>query len=212
MVEPSARMDSVGSSGQIAWQFVSRKAERESMGGYIERISGEIADILLREGIDYVQTKAVFKAARTKAGLRASKEKRTAPDRLTLEEQFRFIDTAYASEGQVGLMVQTLLETGTRVSEFVALRTEDVSLGERVIVVENGKGGTWREVPIRAELEGNWIACCPCTSESGDPDRCLSAVRGAQGAHVSIPVSGFDRWSSRSRGRPGSGNAYTPTC
>ena len=39
------------------------------MGGYIERISGEIADILLREGIDYTQTKAVFKAARAKAGL-----------------------------------------------------------------------------------------------------------------------------------------------
>ena len=38
------------------------------MGGYIERISGEIADILLREGVDYTQTKAVFKAAREKAG------------------------------------------------------------------------------------------------------------------------------------------------
>ena len=41
------------------------------MGGYIERISGEIADIILREGIDYVQTKAVFRAAREKAGLQA---------------------------------------------------------------------------------------------------------------------------------------------
>ncbi len=30
------------------------------MGGYIERISGEIADIILREGIDYTQTKAVI--------------------------------------------------------------------------------------------------------------------------------------------------------
>ena len=28
------------------------------MGGYIERISAEIADIILREGIDYTQTKA----------------------------------------------------------------------------------------------------------------------------------------------------------
>ena len=122
------------------------------MSGYIERISGEIADILLREGIDYVQTKAVFKAARAKAGLRAPKDKRTAPDRLTLEEQLRFIDTAYARDGQVGLMVQTLLETGARVSEFVALRVENVSLGERTIVIENGKGGKRREVPIRAEL------------------------------------------------------------
>ena len=122
------------------------------MGGYIERVSGEIADILLREGIDYVQTKAVFKAARAKAGLKAPKERRTAPARLTIEEQLRFIDAAYARDGPVGLMVQTLLETGTRVSEFIALRVEDVSLGERMIVIENGKGGKRREVPIRTEL------------------------------------------------------------
>ena len=64
------------------------------MGGYIERISAEIADIILREGIDYTQTKAVFKAAREKAGLHAPREKRTAPSRLTLEEQLGFIDAA----------------------------------------------------------------------------------------------------------------------
>ena len=49
-------------------------------------------------------------------------------------------------------MVQTLLETGTRVSEFVALRVEDLSLSERMITIENGKGGKRREIPIRAEL------------------------------------------------------------
>ena len=49
-------------------------------------------------------------------------------------------------------MVQTLLETGTRVSEFVALRVEDVGLGERTITVESGKGAKRREIPIRAEL------------------------------------------------------------
>ena len=122
------------------------------MGGYIERISGEIADILLREGIEYVQTKAVFRAAREKAGLKAPKERRTAPSRLMLEEQLRFIDAAYARDGQSGLMIQALLETGTRVSEFVALRVEDVSLAERVIIIESGKGGKRREVPIRTDL------------------------------------------------------------
>ena len=116
------------------------------------RVADEIADILLREGIDYVQSKAVFRAARIKAGLHAPKETRTAPARLTLEEQLRFIDAAYARNGRTGLMVQTLLETGARVSEFVALRVEDVSLGERTIAVESGKGGKRREIPFRAEL------------------------------------------------------------
>jgi integrase/recombinase XerD len=122
------------------------------MTGYIDRLSDEIADILIREGIDYVQTKAVFKAARAKARLSAPKEKRSAPARLTIEESLRFIDAAYASGGQTGLMTQTLLETGTRVSEFVALRVENVSITERVVVIESGKGGKRREIPIRAEL------------------------------------------------------------
>ena len=122
------------------------------MDGYITRVADEIADILVREGIDYGQSKAVFKAARSNAGLRAPKERRAAPARLTLEEQLRFIDAAYARSGQTGLMVQTLLETGTRVSEFVALRVEDVGLGERTITVESGKGAKRREIPIRAEL------------------------------------------------------------
>ena len=122
------------------------------MDGYITRVADEISDILIREGIDYVQSKAVFTAARSKAGLRAPKERRAAPARLTLEEQLRFIDAVYARSGQTGLMVQTLLETGTRVSEFVALRVEDVGLGERTIAVESGKGAKRREISIRAEL------------------------------------------------------------
>ena len=122
------------------------------MSGYIEHVSDVIADLLVREGLDYTQTKAVFKAARQKAGLQAPKEKRGTPARLTLEEELRFIDQAYAQGGLTGLMMQTLLETGTRVSEFTALRVEDVSLRERIIVIESGKGGKRREVPIRPEL------------------------------------------------------------
>ena len=122
------------------------------MPGYIERAANQIADILMREGLDYTQTKAVFKQARAKAGLHAPKESRGSPARLTLEEELCFIDQAYAQGGQVGLMMQVLLETGARVSEFVALRVEDVSLAERAIVIEDGKGGKRREVPMRPEL------------------------------------------------------------
>lgn len=49
-------------------------------------------------------------------------------------------------------MMRTLLETDARVSAFVALQVEDVSLAERVITIEDGKGGKRREVPIRPEL------------------------------------------------------------
>jgi integrase/recombinase XerD len=38
-------------------------------------------------------------------------------DRLTVEEELRFLDQAYARDGRTGLMLQTLLETGARTSE-----------------------------------------------------------------------------------------------
>ena len=106
----------------------------------IERAASAIAAILVREGVDYPQSKAVFKVARQRAGLRAPPERRGSINRLTIEEELRFIDQAYAQGGRTGLLLQTLLETGARVSEFVQFRVEDVSLAERIIVIPRGKG------------------------------------------------------------------------
>ena len=118
----------------------------------IPRAAKAIAAILVREGIDYAQSKAVFRAARQRAGLHAPPERRGGVDRLTVEEELRFLDQAYAQGGRIGLMLQTLLETGARASELVQLRIEDVSLAERVITIRHGKGDKRREVPIRREL------------------------------------------------------------
>ena len=111
-----------------------------------------VAAVLVREGIDYAQSKAVFKAARARAGLHAAPERRDGVDRLTVEEELRFLDQAYAQDGRIGLMLQTLLETGARASELVQLRVEDVSLAERVVTIRQGRGGKCREVPIRRDL------------------------------------------------------------
>lgn len=118
----------------------------------LTRAAGAIAAILVREGLDYAQSKTVFKAARQKAGLRAPPTPRGGVDRLTVEEELRFLDRAYAQDGRTGVMLQTLLETGMRASELVQLRIEDVSLAERVVIIRYGKGGKQREVPIRREL------------------------------------------------------------
>jgi hypothetical protein len=40
----------------------------------------------------------------------------------------------------------------------VALRVEDVSLAERALVIEDGKGGKRREVLMRP----NWLVFWPC--------------------------------------------------
>ena len=106
----------------------------------VKRAAAAVAAILVREGVDYAQSKAVFKAARERAGLRASPEHRGGVDRLTVEEELRFLDQAYAQDGRTGLMLQTLLETGARASELVQLRVEDVSLIERVVTDPPGQG------------------------------------------------------------------------
>jgi integrase/recombinase XerD len=118
----------------------------------IPRAAKAIAAVLVREGIDYAQSKAVFRAARQRAGLHAPPERRGGVDRLTVEEELRFLDQAYTQGGRTGLMLQTLLETGARASELVQLKVEDVSLAERVITIRHGKGDKRREVPIRREL------------------------------------------------------------
>lgn len=118
----------------------------------VKRAAAAIAAILVREGVDYAQSKAVFKAARERAGLRAPPERRGGVDRLTVEEELRFLDQAYAQDGRTGLMLQTLLETGARASELVQLRIEDVSLAGRVVTIRHGKGDKQREVPIRRDL------------------------------------------------------------
>lgn len=118
----------------------------------IARAAAAIAAILVREGIDYAQSKTVIKRARSQAGLHPLPERRGSIDRLTIEEELKFIDAAYAQGGRTGLLLQTLLETGARVSEFVRLRVEDTSFAERIIVVQRGKGGKRREIPIRREL------------------------------------------------------------
>ena len=119
--------------------------------GPVKHAVPAVVAILVREGADYAQSKAVFKAARERAGLRAPPERRGV-DRLTVEEELRFLDRAYAQGGRTGLMLQTLLETGARESELVQLRVEDVSLAERVITVQHGKSDKRREVPIRRDL------------------------------------------------------------
>src|SRR4051812_18808831 len=143
---------SLARRGGFGHEFALRTSLSKLVMSSIERAVTAVTPLLVREGLDYLQSKAGFKAARQRARLQPPPDRRAAIDRLTIEEELRFIDQAYVRDGRTGLLLQTLLETGARVSEFVQIRTEDVSLAERVIVIRRGKGGKRREVPIRREL------------------------------------------------------------
>ena len=106
----------------------------------VKRAAAAIAAILVREGVNYAQSKASSKPPGSAPGCGQPRYIAAGVDRLTVEEELRFLDRAYAQDGRTGLMLQTLLETGARASELVLLRVEDVSLVERVITIRQGKG------------------------------------------------------------------------
>ena len=70
---PPARTFTVAPPWPCCKRFALQRRPGKLHGQYIERIAGAIAALLAREGLDYLQTKAVFKAARQKAGLTAPK-------------------------------------------------------------------------------------------------------------------------------------------
>ena len=110
-----------------------------------------VAKILRDGNYTYDQSKDLFKAARQRVGLQVSKQKKGSVDRLTKDEFEAFLNTAYARSGAQGLLIRTLLETGSRVSAFSRMRVEDISFSELEIRITD-KGDKTRDVPILRSL------------------------------------------------------------
>ncbi len=110
-----------------------------------------VAKILRDGNYTYDQSKDLFKAARQRVGLQVSKQKKGSVDRLTKDEFEAFLNTAYARSGAQGLLIRTLLETGSRVSAFCRMRVEDLSFSELEIRITD-KGDKTRDLPILRSL------------------------------------------------------------
>jgi integrase/recombinase XerD len=80
------------------------------------------------------------------------KSSKRAVHRLSRDEQQRLIKQAYKQRGERGLLIKTLFQTGTRVSEFVNIKVEDFFFEESMILVAKAKGGKSRYVPLLPEL------------------------------------------------------------
>lgn len=143
--QPALRLDRDPTPEELA-QF------SRSRGPDVEADARALAKILSRGGYSYQTSKQLVKRGRELAGLKRDRDRHGSVERLTEEEQERFVEAAYQADGVRGLMMQTLLLTGLRVSEFVALRIEDLSFAERSLEVESGKGGKRRSVRLPVEL------------------------------------------------------------
>ncbi|MFB6247487.1 MAG: tyrosine-type recombinase/integrase [Salinibacter sp.] len=112
-----------------------------------------VAEILRDGNYSYDQSAHLIKKARRKVGLSPpDRSSGDSPERLSSEEQEAFLSGAYDRDGRTGLMMRVLLETGARVSAFVRLRVEDISIRDREVRLRHTRGGKPRDVPIRSSL------------------------------------------------------------
>ena len=102
--------------------------------------------------LSYDQARYVTKEVRKQLGVTRVTVRKRVIRRLSRDEEQRLIQTAYRNQGERGLLIKTLLQTGARVSEFVRIRVEDFFLDEAMILLATGKGGKQRYVPILPEL------------------------------------------------------------
>ncbi|MCA1594674.1 MAG: tyrosine-type recombinase/integrase [Acidobacteria bacterium] len=102
--------------------------------------------------LTYDQARYVSKEARKRLGIARVKTRKQIVDRLSRDDEQKLIRQAYKDHGEHGLLIKTLFQSGARVSEFVSLRVDDLFFDEQMLLIEKGKGGKSRYVPILAEL------------------------------------------------------------
>jgi integrase/recombinase XerD len=110
----------------------------------------KISKIIRSNHFTYQQTKYIFSESRLICGLESKQSTKGIKPHLSQEDARRLIDFAYQEKSKLGILIKTLLFTGTRVSEFTDIKISDVYLNEKKIIILNGKGGKSRYVPIFA--------------------------------------------------------------
>jgi len=102
--------------------------------------------------LTYDQARYVGKEVRDALSIKRTKTRKNVVLRLSREEEMKLINQAYQDNGQNGLLIKMLFMTGARVAEFVSIKVEHFFFDELMILIENGKGGKSRYVPILPEL------------------------------------------------------------
>lgn len=102
--------------------------------------------------LTYDQARYVSKEVRKRLGINRTKTRKRVVERLSRDEESRLIRQAYKDHREHGLLIKTLLQSGARVSEFVNVRLNDFFFDEQMLLIDKGKGGKSRYVPLLPEL------------------------------------------------------------
>jgi integrase/recombinase XerD len=109
----------------------------------------ELAKHLRGERPDYAYLKSVFRALRAELGITMPGPSRRLPDTPSEAEIRRFYEAVWqARHGPDLVLIKTLLYTGVRVSELVAIRLDEVDFDRCQIRITRGKGNKDRVEPF----------------------------------------------------------------
>jgi integrase/recombinase XerD len=127
----------------------SRKAKTENN---LKALISATTKLWRKHHLTYDQARYVSKEVRRALGIERVKTRKRVVERLSRDEERRLIQHAYRDRGEYGLLIKTLFQTGARVSEFANIEVEHFFFGESMILLDRGKGGKSRYVPILPEL------------------------------------------------------------
>jgi len=102
--------------------------------------------------LTYDQARYVSKEVRRRLDITRTKTRKRVVERLSRDEEGRLIRQAYKDHSEHGLLIKTLFQSGARVSEFVNVRLIDFFFDEQMLLIDKGKGGKSRYVPLLPEL------------------------------------------------------------
>src|SRR5437764_5967045 len=114
----------------------------------------QLAKHLRGERPDYIYLKEVFRHLRAELDVEVQREPKRLPYVPTEAEIRRYYETVWKERrsGDI-VLIKTLLYTGVRVAELVAIRISEVDLDACRIRITSGKGGKDRYVPFPASFK-----------------------------------------------------------
>jgi len=109
----------------------------------------ELAKYLRKERPDYAYLKEIFRHLRTELEITVPTQSRRLPYVPTEDEIRRYYEAVWQTRKTADLvLIKTLLYTGVRVSELIAIRLVDVDLDRCQIRINAGKGKKDRVIPF----------------------------------------------------------------
>ena len=118
----------------------------------LDRVITDTLKLWRKHHLTYDQTRYVAKEVRRAMAIARPLTRQRVITRLSRAEEERLIGQAYRMPGVRGLLIKTLFQTGTRVSEFVHLQVPDVYFDEQMLLITQAKGGKQRYVPLLPDL------------------------------------------------------------